>query len=99
MIDAMSVGFDRRCPLCGAEDAERVVVGYDRMRATEHDYAYDRCRACGLVSMAPLPHPDDIPAFIKAAENADLVLGTRYKNGIRVINWPLKRLMLSMRCC
>jgi dolichol-phosphate mannosyltransferase len=25
-----------------------------------------------------------------------LVLGTRYKDGIRVINWPLKRLMLSM---
>lgn len=41
-------------------------------------------------------NPDDIPAFLKAAQNADLVLGSRYKNGIRVINWPLKRLMLSM---
>lgn len=41
-------------------------------------------------------NPDEIPAFLKAAENADLVLGTRYKHGIRVINWPLKRLMLSM---
>ena len=41
-------------------------------------------------------NPDDIPAFLAAAENADLVLGSRYKNGIRVINWPLKRLMLSM---
>lgn len=41
-------------------------------------------------------NPDDIPAFLKAAEGADLVLGTRYKDGIRVINWPLKRLMLSM---
>ena len=40
--------------------------------------------------------PDAIPEFLKAAESADLVLGTRYKNGIRVINWPLKRLMLSM---
>jgi len=41
--------------------------------------------------------PDDIPNFLKAAENTDCVLGTRYKGGIRVINWPLRRLMLS-RC-
>jgi dolichol-phosphate mannosyltransferase len=41
-------------------------------------------------------NPDDIPAFLAAADNADLVLGSRYKNGIRVINWPLRRLMLSM---
>lgn len=39
--------------------------------------------------------PDEIPAFLEAAENADCVLGTRYKGGIRVINWPLSRLMLS----
>jgi len=41
-------------------------------------------------------NPDDIPAFLKAAESADLVLGSRYTNGIRVINWPLRRLMLSV---
>jgi dolichol-phosphate mannosyltransferase len=41
-------------------------------------------------------NPDDLPAFRKAAENADLVLGSRYCNGIRVINWPLRRLMLSL---
>lgn len=41
-------------------------------------------------------NPDDIPKFRQAAENADLVLGSRYRDGIRVINWPLKRLMLSM---
>jgi dolichol-phosphate mannosyltransferase len=40
-------------------------------------------------------NPDDIPAFLKAAEHADLVLGSRYVGGIRVINWPLGRLMLS----
>jgi len=42
-------------------------------------------------------NPDDIPAFLEAArtQEPDLVLGSRYKNGIRVINWPLKRLMLS----
>ena len=41
-------------------------------------------------------NPDDIPVFLKAAESADLVLGSRYTNGIRVINWPLRRLMLSV---
>jgi dolichol-phosphate mannosyltransferase len=41
-------------------------------------------------------NPDDIPAFLAAAENADLVLGSRYVGGIRVINWPLRRLMLSV---
>lgn len=41
-------------------------------------------------------NPDDIPAFLEAARTADLVLGSRYCNGIRVINWPLRRLMLSL---
>jgi len=41
-------------------------------------------------------NPDDIPSFVEAAQNADLILGSRYRNGIRVINWPLKRLVLSM---
>ena len=40
-------------------------------------------------------NPDDIPRFLDAARDADLVLGSRYCNGIRVINWPLPRLMLS----
>ena len=40
--------------------------------------------------------PNDIPRFLKAAKDADLVLGTRYRGGIRVINWPLTRLILSM---
>jgi dolichol-phosphate mannosyltransferase len=43
--------------------------------------------------------PDDIPRFLDAAkkQDADLVLGSRYDGGVRVVNWPLKRLMLS-RC-
>lgn len=40
-------------------------------------------------------NPDDVPAFLEAAQTADLVLGSRYINGIRIINWPLSRLMLS----
>jgi dolichol-phosphate mannosyltransferase len=41
-------------------------------------------------------NPDDIPMFLQAAQRADLVLGSRYINGIRITNWPLSRLLLSM---
>jgi dolichol-phosphate mannosyltransferase len=41
-------------------------------------------------------NPEDIAKFLEAAKTADLVIGSRYCNGIRVINWPLTRLMLSM---
>ena len=41
-------------------------------------------------------NPADVPSFLEAAQAADLVLGSRYSNGIRVINWPLNRLLLSM---
>ena len=41
-------------------------------------------------------NPDDIPRLVEAAEaGADLALGSRYCNGIRVINWPMNRLLLS----
>ncbi len=41
--------------------------------------------------------PEEIPNFLRAAQKADLVLGSRYDGGVRVLNWPLKRLLLS-RC-
>lgn len=40
-------------------------------------------------------NPEDIPRFSAAAAAADLVLGSRYIDGIRIINWPLSRLVLS----
>lgn len=39
--------------------------------------------------------PKALPAFMAAIAEADLVLGSRYVGGIRVINWPLSRLLLS----
>jgi dolichol-phosphate mannosyltransferase len=39
--------------------------------------------------------PNEIPRFIEEARTADLVLGSRYLNGVTVVNWPLRRLMLS----
>ena len=39
--------------------------------------------------------PNHLPQFLKAAEEADLILGSRYISGVNVINWPMTRLLLS----
>ncbi len=39
--------------------------------------------------------PSEIPRFLEATRTADLVLGSRYLNGVTVVNWPLRRLVLS----
>ena len=40
--------------------------------------------------------PAHLPQFLSAIETADLVLGSRYRNGkVTVVNWPIARLMLS----
>ena len=45
---------------------------------------------------ADLSHdPREIPNFLKTMAEADLALGSRYKDGIRVVNWPMSRLLLS----
>jgi dolichol-phosphate mannosyltransferase len=40
-------------------------------------------------------NPDYLPALAAAAEDADLVIGSRYLNGVSVVNWPLHRIILS----
>jgi dolichol-phosphate mannosyltransferase len=45
---------------------------------------------------ADLSHdPAQLPDLIAAAEHADLVIGARYVPGGRIVNWPLKRHVLS----
>lgn len=45
---------------------------------------------------ADLSHnPKEIPNFLKRIHNCDVVLGSRYTNGVRVVNWPIRRLILS----
>lgn len=39
--------------------------------------------------------PTVLPVFLEAIQNADLVVGSRYLNGVSVVNWPIRRLMLS----
>jgi dolichol-phosphate mannosyltransferase len=54
--------------------------GYEFIMEMDCDFSHD---------------PGDIPRLIETAQEADLVLGSRYCHGIRVINWPMKRLLLS----
>ncbi len=39
--------------------------------------------------------PKFLPRFLDAIAHADLVIGSRYKTGVNVINWPMSRLLLS----
>ncbi|MEB8345924.1 polyprenol monophosphomannose synthase [Flavobacteriaceae bacterium KMM 6898] len=40
--------------------------------------------------------PDDLPRLYRACVNgADVVVGSRYKKGVNVVNWPLYRMLLS----
>ena len=40
--------------------------------------------------------PQFLSVFLEAAKDADLVIGSRYKTGVNVINWPMSRLLLSI---
>lgn len=59
--------------------------------ALERDYEY-------IIEMdADLSHnPVDIPRLLQAAQTYDLVIGSRYVDGVNVVHWPLTRLLLSM---
>jgi dolichol-phosphate mannosyltransferase len=55
--------------------------GYDFVFEMDADFSHD---------------PKFLPQLLSAAENADLVIGSRYKAGVNVINWPISRLLLSL---
>jgi dolichol-phosphate mannosyltransferase len=40
--------------------------------------------------------PKYLPELLRAAADADLVIGSRYRTGVNVINWPISRLLLSL---
>jgi dolichol-phosphate mannosyltransferase len=40
--------------------------------------------------------PKFLGDFVRAASNADVVIGSRYRTGVNVINWPISRLLLSI---
>ena len=58
--------------------------------ALERDYQYVFEMDCDFSH-----DPADIPRFLDEIGEADLVIGSRYVGGIRVVNWPMRRLLLS----
>ena len=45
---------------------------------------------------ADLSHdPKDVPRLVAELEKHDLVIGSRYVEGVSVVNWPIRRLILS----
>lgn len=60
-------------------------------------WALEREYAFVLEMDADFSHdPAHLPQFLSAAEDADLVLGSRYQQGrVTVVNWPINRLILS----
>lgn len=54
--------------------------GYDLIMEMDADFSHD---------------PKYLKDFIAASRDADLVVGSRYKSGVNVINWPISRLLLS----
>jgi dolichol-phosphate mannosyltransferase len=55
--------------------------GYDYVFEMDADFSHD---------------PRHLPEFLKAIEDADVVIGSRYLDGkVTVVNWPMGRLMLS----
>ncbi len=54
--------------------------GYDLAFQMDADYSHD---------------PKEIKSFLKEIEKNDLVIGSRYISGVNVINWPMRRLLLS----
>jgi dolichol-phosphate mannosyltransferase len=39
--------------------------------------------------------PDELPTLLQEIESHDVVLGSRYLNGITVVNWPIERILIS----
>ncbi len=54
------------CPLCDADDAERVFVGRDHNFGFAGEFPVERCRRCGLLYSNPYVTPDCLHAFFDA---------------------------------
>ncbi len=55
--------------------------GYDYVLEMDADFSHD---------------PKFLTQLLAAAKDADLVIGSRYRAGVNVINWPISRLLLSI---
>jgi dolichol-phosphate mannosyltransferase len=72
--------------------------GFGRSYVDGFDYALQSTQADLICQMdADFSHdPKYLPDLVAAAQaGADVVIGSRYLNGVSVVNWPLRRLFLS----
>jgi dolichol-phosphate mannosyltransferase len=59
-------------------------------------YAIEHCFDYVFEMDADFSHDArEIPNFLTSVSEYDLVIGSRYRNGVRVLNWPVRRLLLS----
>lgn len=64
------------------------VAGFKYAIAHHFDYVFEMD--------ADFSHdPNELMNMIKKAEEYDLVIGSRYVSGVNVVNWPMRRLLLS----
>jgi dolichol-phosphate mannosyltransferase len=57
-----------------------LAMGADYLLEMDADFSHD---------------PATLPLFLTAILDNDLVIGSRYLNGVSVVNWPIRRLILS----
>lgn len=59
-------------------------------------FCVDKGFDCIITMDADLSHDfNSIPSFLNEIKNCDFVIGSRYIDGIRILNWGFKRLLLS----
>ena len=59
-----------------------------------HALARDYTHVCEMD--ADFSHPPEVlPAMLAELEGCDVVSGSRYLNGITVVNWPIERILIS----
>lgn len=64
------------------------IAGFKWALAREFDFVFEM--DCDFSH-----NPNDLIKLLEAAQTHDLVIGSRYIDGIRIINWPFRRLLLS----
>lgn len=68
------------------------VLGFEHALKHGYDFAFEMD--------ADFSHdPLELPNFINLLKEYDLVIGSRYVMGVSVVNWPMKRLILSFLAC
>jgi dolichol-phosphate mannosyltransferase len=71
--------------------------GLGRAYIAGFNWALERDYDAMIEMDADLSHdPMFLESIISAGQEADVVIGSRYLNGISVINWPLRRILLSL---